>query len=291
MHQTDRHRSLFVIIISLCFFCGIAAPCQAGDTYELKLGRQIREFDNYLVKASSTSITDVVATSAIGHRTAQRSDTTVVMLDAMCDVKQVTEDGQEAVKSITVRNMTFTSQGQTHDLMPTGAVLQATFSEAGTELTQDNAQIAETMMPLLLTVIRSEGGGRTADIMDAGRPVTVGDEWPADSSALLQALDPTGSVTPVALKGTVKFIGIDTTRKPAAIVRLTAKAVNALGEIDGRRPLRSEITMDITLTAPLDVRYPIAATQSVTKIKASFEDNGTTIDMTHVVRDSFTFLR
>ena len=247
------------------------ATVVSAQPYDLPLGREIKVTDTYLLKGAAVQIARVTTVDPNGIAKVMRDDTTQVRIDAECEVAGVTEDGQEAVKLVKIRNAQIVIDGKSHDLVPTGTSLKATFSDTGTVITKDNEPLPMSVVAQLALVIRAEGGMRTGEIMDPPGPVSVGDSWPMDSAAFRRMLGPLTSAVPKDLEGSSVFERIDTTGiRPDAVVTLKAHAVDAVGDLDGVTPSGSDISVVVTVHAPLDKRYPLTRSISRTRLLTEF---------------------
>ncbi len=263
-----RSIGLLCVIMAVLMFGTCAVQAQP---YELPLGRQIRVTDVYLLKGTSTQISRLTTVDPSGITKVVKDDTVIVRIDAECEVAGITEDGQEAVKLITIRNAQVSAEGATSDLLPTGTSLKATFSDSGTVITKDGQPLSMDLMAHLATVIRGEGGSRTGSIMDPSEPVSPGDSWPMDSAAFMSSLGSLASPTPRSVEGRITFQRIDTTGvRPAAVVEMKGRAQDAIGNLGSSAPTASEVVMEITVHAPLDKRYPLTATSTRTRLVTTF---------------------
>ena len=255
----------------VCCFQSTSYATSTDGAFPLPLSRPIKVTDTYLLKGMSTQISRVTTTDPNGVTKVMQDDTAVVNIDAMCEVAGVTEDGQEAVKLVTIRNAQLRRQGEVTDLVPTGTSLKATFTNEGTEITKDGVPVPMEVMVHLVNLIRGEGGSRTGAMMDPPGPVAVGASWPMDSTTFLNMLGDLVSKQPASVSGSISFTSVDSAGvRPDAVVVLTAHAVDAIGSLGQATPTSSSIVMNITVHAPLDTRYPLTATNTFTRLATHF---------------------
>ncbi len=286
MLHTIRTLSLVFTLLA-----ALASPA-AAQPYDLPLGREIKVTDTYLLKGTATQIARVTTVDPKGIAKLMRDDTTIVRIDAECEVAGVTEDGQEAVKLVTIRNAQIVIGGTAHDLVPTGTSLKATFSDTGTVITKDNEPLPMSITAQLALVIRSEGGLRTGKIMDPPGPVNVGDTWTMDTTAFKEMLGPLTTAVPKTMEGTSTFERIDTTGvRPDAVVTLSAHAVDAVGDLDGVTPTGSDIAVTVTVHAPLDTRYPLTRSTSRTRLLTEFGTGPGSANVEYFSNVDLSFLR
>ncbi|MGA0046381.1 MAG: hypothetical protein ACO3I4_09045 [Candidatus Kapaibacteriota bacterium] len=241
-------------------------------TQGLTLTRPIKVTDTYLLQGTSRQITRMTTVDARGVRQQPTDGTISVRLDAMCTVEGVTEDGQEAIKSLVIRNAeVVVNQDPPNTLLTAGTRLKASFSNQGTILEQGDSLLSDQVTQLLSSVIRGEGGSHTGTLMNPDRVVTVGDTWQPNLPALNALLQQSFNQQPDSVHGAVSYVAIDSSAsQPSAVVRLSAQATNVIDEFDGMRPSESTFSMTVTVHAPIDQRYPISRTETTTRLLMHF---------------------
>ncbi len=265
---------------------------QALQTYDLPLGREIKVMDEYLIEARSVRISRLSIRDPNGVSKVMADDTVTINLSANCGVQAVTEDGQEAIKLVKVRNASAVVNSEYKSLVPTGTSLKAEFSDAGSVLTINKHLVDAKVNGYLLSVIRPEGGLRTGTIMNADAPVAVGETWPINKRAFLGTLDITDSTAVDRVEGYVKFVSIDSSSiRPVAVVTMIVTAIDVLTEIEGRMPSTSKIETEITLVVPLDKRYPLVRTNTRMRVTASFSTGPGSASVEFITIDETHFLR
>lgn len=282
-------------LVALLFIC-IAAPTialsQAKQQYDIPLGREIRPFDEYLLEASSQRISRMTVTDPNGIQKQIQDDTATVRISANIAVKAVTEDGQEAIKYVKIRHAELATEGETRVLAVAGTTLEATFSDSGTFITEKGEDLPIDVSAFLSSVIRSEGGLRTGDIMNAPGLITVGEEWKVNKEALINTLKLSTADSSAVIWGKVHFVGIDSSGKsPVARVELNARAENALDKIEGTKPTKSRVDMNVIIDVPLDKRYPIVYTRTRLRMMAQFGEGGGSAALEYLSQDESRFLR
>ena len=250
----------------------LLAPALVCGQMTITLSRPIKVTDTYLLKGFSKQVTRITTTSAKGVRDSPTEGIQQIRVDATCRVEGVTEDGQEAIKDIIIRNAEAVTMGVPSTLLPTGTRLTAAFSNQGTVFTTKNdSTLSDELTEMLSTVIRGEGGSHTGTMMNPPQAVAVGDSWQPNMDALRGVLSQSFNNTPDSLTATVQFVSVDSTAsRPEAVISMTALARNILLEFDGMRPKSSSFTMTVTVHVPLDGRYPITQTLTQTRLLADF---------------------
>lgn len=263
-----------------------------GELFELKLGRSIKAFDQYELRGASTRISSVKMHDENNNLVEIQADTIIVRISAFCRVHNVTVDGQEAVKSVIIRYAYAEHNSQTSEILPAGTVLLASFSDTSTAILKDSTPLSAEVMANLVPVIRSEGGKRTGEILDAPKKVGVGDTWPINVNAFKKTLDEGGRKRAKGITGKVTFIRIDSgSYMPAAVVEMKAMAKNAVGEMGGLTPSSSKLEAEVMLHVPLDQRYPAMRTASLTRVIAYFGEGKSSAVVEFAITDDLYFER
>ena len=262
-------------------------------TQGLTLTRPIKVTDTYLLQGTSRQITRMTTVDARGVRQQPTYGTISVRLDAMCTVEGVTEDGQEAIKSLLIRNAeAVVNQDPPNTLLPAGTRLKASFSNQGTILEQGDSLLSDQVTQLLSSVIRGEGGSHTGTLMNPDRVVTVGDTWQPNLPALNALLQQSFNQQPDSVHGAVSYVAIDSSAsQPSAVVRLSAQATNVIDEFDGMRPSESTFSMTVTVHAPIDQRYPISRTETTTRLLMHFGEGPGSVLLEIINESQASFLR
>ena len=262
-------------------------------TQGLTLTRPIKVTDTYLLQGTSRQITRMTTVDARGVRQQPTDGTISVRLDAMCTVEGVTEDGQEAIKSLVIRNAeAVVNQDPPNTLLTAGTRLKASFSNQGTILEQGDSLLSDQVTQLLSSVIRGEGGSHTGTLMNPDRVVTVGDTWQPNLPALNALLQQSFNQQPDSVHGAVLYVAIDSSAsQPSAVVRLSAQATNVIDEFDGMRPSESTFSMTVTVHAPIDQRYPISRTETTTRLLMHFGEGPGSVLLEIINESQASFLR
>ena len=253
MLTTRSFRSLLSIIIAIA----LSAAAYAHDTHELKLGRGIKEYDQYLLK---TMYEQQTRTSYYSDNI-MRGDTTdnvMILLTAQCKVISVTVDGQEKEKHIVIRNFQLRTGRDTFDVMPTGTKVRCWFSDSGSVFTINDIPVHDTVAALLSNVVLGEGGSRTGDVLDAKKPVALGQSWKINVKAFRKVLGKEQSKLMKKLDGTVTFSRIDSSgAQPTATVTARAEAPSFSVNVPGTNaPMTGSLVADFSYEVPLDTRFP-----------------------------------
>ena len=262
-------------------------------TQGLTLTRPIKVTDTYLLQGTSRQITRMTTVDARGVRQQPTDGTISVRLDATCTVEGVTEDGQEAIKSLLIRNAeAVVNQDPPNTLLTAGTRLKASFSNQGTILEQGDSLLSDQVTQLLSSVIRGEGGSHTGTLMNPDRVVTVGDTWQPNLPALNALLQQSFNQQPDSVHGAVSYVAIDSSAsQPSAVVRLSAQATNVIDEFDGMRPSESTFSMTVTVHAPIDQRYPISRTETTTRLLMHFGEGPGSVLLEIINESQASFLR
>ncbi len=274
---------------------GFLAPhvtdAMSEQTYELSLGREIKPFDEYLLSAISTRIS-IVSMPGPNGAVELQNDTVHAILSGNCAVQAVTEDGQEARKTVTIRNAQVRFQGKPEDIIPTGSVVQCDFSDAGYVYTVRGDTVPPQVSADLVGLIRSEGGRKSGRIMDPRKPVKIGDTWPINVSAFDSTLGDPPARGERVIHGTVTFQRIDTVAgKPTAVVLMEATVDNAFSDIEGTPANKATIEARLQMFVPLDSRYPASRVATNTKMSADLGEAGQLIHYVYIVNDDIEMLR
>ena len=288
------HKTL--LYCCLLFAFQVPSIAHTADTtfalpINLTLGREIKPFDEYLLDATSVRISIVTMGKGKSGRILQ-NDTVRSALSGICAVAAVTEDGQEALKTITIRNAQTRYQGSVADIVQTGAKVKAQFSDVGNVYSIGDDTLSAEVTADLSGLIRSEGGQKSGRIMDPNKPVSPGDTWTIDTAAFAATLGPPPATQKRIVKGSVTFTRIDTVNSvPIAVVTMDASAHNAFAEIEGMQAMNSTVVAHIELYVPLDQRYPPVRVKSTTILGADVGEVGQTVHFDYHVTDDLEFRR
>lgn len=261
-----RKTRLFNILV-----LGLAAIAtmvgQTPTTHTLKLGRGLKEFDEYLLKSTyeQRSVTRIFDNDQLLGDT---TDIVRVVIAARCSVARVTVDGQEKEKFLTIRLFQLQTSLDTFDVMSAGTKVRCWFSDSGSVFTVDDVPTADSVAALLSNVVLGEGGAKTGNVLDAKKPVSVGSAWKMNIAALKRILGREQVRLMKKIDGTVSFTSIDSTGPmPTAIVTARAEAPKFSMRIDGAPyPLVGSLVAEFRYVVPLDTRFPpVALTTSTTQ--------------------------
>ncbi|MDZ4746539.1 MAG: hypothetical protein SGJ05_11140 [bacterium] len=252
-----------------------AQPIPGSDAAQriaLVLGRKIKITDQYLL-TTFASYRFRIASDVAG---APSSDTTYadsVRLHAMCEVTSVTEDGEEYEKKLTIRYFHRFVNNATIDILPTGALVLVNFGGDAPTFTVNDSTPSTEVEELLRLAIRSEGGTSASEIINPSRPVQIGDTWSINKLAVAKSMSPGVAKPPTkGIDGNVRFVGIDTINaRPCATVVAVIQQKTGTGT--EKSPLQTS-TYDMTLSAPLDTRYPVAASKVRTRFRSESRAKG-----------------
>lgn len=261
------HKTRFYNAIALGLILVASLSAQTPTTYTLKLGRGLKEFDEYLLKSTyeQRSVTRIYDKDVLLGDT---TDIVRVVIAARCSVARVTVDGQEKEKHLIIRAFQLQTTTDTFDVMPAGTKVRCWFSDSGSVYTVDDVPTVDTVTALLSNVVLGEGGAKTGDVLDAKKPVAVGSTWKMNIAALKRILGREQVRVMKKLTGSVSFDSIDRTGPmPAAIVKARAEAPRFTMRIDGSpSPLVGSLVAEFRYVVPLDSRYPpVALTTSTTQ--------------------------
>ena len=237
----------------------------AQKAYELKLGRGLKEYDQYLLK----TVYEQQTRTSYYSDNIMRGDTTdnvSIVLTAQCKVISVTVDGQEKEKHIVIRNFQLRTSTDTFDVMPTGTKVRCWFSDSGSVFTVNDIPVHDTVAALLSNVVLGEGGSRTGDVLDAKKPVTLGQTWKMNVKAFRKVLGKEQSKLMKKLDGTVTFARIDSSgAQPTGIVTARAEAPSFSIKVPGApAPMTGSLVADFSYEVPLDNRFPPVALSTST---------------------------
>lgn len=261
MLTTPSFRSLVLFLVLACS----AAMLPAQKAYELKLGRGIKEYDQYLLK----TVYEQQSRTSYYSDNIMRGDTTdnvAIVLTAQCKVVSVTVDGQEKEKHIVIRNFQLRTNTDTFDVMPTGTKVRCWFSDSGSVFTVNDIPVHDTVAALLSNVVLGEGGSRTGDVLDAKKPVTLGQTWKMNVKAFRKVLGKEQSKLMKKLDGTVTFARIDSSgAQLTGIVTARAEAPSFSIKVPGApAPMTGSLVADFSYEVPLDNRFPPVALSTST---------------------------
>ncbi|MCX6141117.1 MAG: hypothetical protein NTX15_09870 [Candidatus Kapabacteria bacterium] len=246
------HHCYKIIVIAI-----LATTCMYAQqpTYELKLGRKMKEFDRYLLKTTYESSTRTKL-YINGNLQGDSLEKFTVVLNAQCEIVSVTVDGQEKEKRLVIRDFRKLTSHDTVDLLPNGTKIRCWFSDSGSVYTINDAPTSDALSAVLVEVVKGEGGSRTGSVLDAKKPVAVGASWKMNIPAFRKVLGPAMSKLMKKINGTVTFASIDTTGplKTATVVA-KAEAPNFTLYF-GDFPSKASLVAEFCIVVPLDNRYP-----------------------------------
>jgi hypothetical protein len=256
--RTTRFSDLLLPILLL-----VATVATAQPTYDLKLGRMLKAFDRYLLKATY----DAETTTKLFIADIQRGDEQrkiSLRLNAQCSVAAVTVDGQEKEKHLIIRDFRRMTTMDTVDLLPTGTKVRCWFSDSGSVFTINDRPAPDSITTLLGFVVKGEGGALNGKLLNAKKPVPVGATWKLNIPAFRSVLGSEVSSYIKKVDGTVTFVGIDSSATLAvARVEATASAPKFTMKV-GDTPATSSLTATFRLEVPVDTRYPPEAIETTT---------------------------
>lgn len=260
MKHFDLIRSGLAIVLMMITIHAISI---AQPSYELKLGRALKAFDRYLLQATfeSTTRTKLYISDMLRGDTIEAR---LALLSAQCEVVSVTTDGQEKEKRLIIRDFRMITGADTLEILPTGAKVRCWFSDSGSTFTVNDSPAPEAVSSVLNEIVKGEGGSLTGNILDARKPVAVGQTWPMNIAALKQVMGKETSGTMKKLKGNVTFVSIDSTGSvKSAVVRARAEDPRYTLKF-GAVPSKASIVAEFSVTVPLDTRFPPEAVSSST---------------------------
>jgi len=298
-HTLLPMQKLKIRCVQLCVCCIVLLIAQSAiliaQTYNLKLGRSIKIQDSYLLRGSAQRSTRLIVPRTNGTKQIIPQASSMIQLQANCKVVAVTVDGQEAMKTVTIRSANMVRESENSDLLPTGFDFTATFSDEGPKFEHDGKPLADSIVQELALVVRGEGGSKIGLIMNPSKPVAVGDTWPMNKAAFIKSLDADTRRNIKKVKGTVTFERIDTIRgTPAAVIVLEATATNVIPINKHVKVVSSTFQSRIEVTVPLDERYPELHTHSASVWSATLEPpekNSSTVVMEFEHSDDISFYR
>jgi len=269
MHTTHSFRKILLIIGMIAASVGATAH----QTHQLKLGRGIKEYDQYLLKTTyeQQSRTSVYSDNIMRGDT---TDNVTILLTAQCKVISVTVDGQEKEKHIVIRNFQLRTNTDTFDVLPTGTKVRCWFSDSGSVFTVNDVPVHDTVSALLSNVVLGEGGSRTGDVLDAKKPVALGQSWKMNVKAFRKVLGNEQSKLMKKLDGTVSFSRIDSSgAQPTAIVTARAEAPQFTIKVPGANaPMTGSLVAEFLYEVPLDSRFPpVSLSTSTTQLYSAVQ--------------------
>jgi len=263
MKHAKHLRLAKVALAALGMMMVVSITTSAQQSYQLKLGRGLRSFDRYLLKSTfETStrtklfISDVLRGDSLDARS--------VIIAAQCEVVSTTTDGQEKEKRLVIRHFRMITSTDTSELLPTGTKVRCWFSDSGSAFTINDAPASGEVSGILSEVVKGEGGSLTGNILDAKKPVSVGQRWPMNIAALKKVMGKQTSGPMKKLKGTVTFVSIDSTGSMKSAL-IQARAEDPRYTLTfGEAPSTASIVAEFSVTVPLDTRFPADAVSSST---------------------------
>lgn len=275
------------LLASLLLFASLvsAASISTAQPITLKLGRKIKITDQYLLTTTAKYSVRIAVDAPRGTKT-DSTYTDSVRLQALCDVASVTEVGEEYEKKLTIRYFQRFVNNATIDVLPTGAIVKATFGGPQTTFLVNGTKPKAEVEELLRLAVRSEGGTKTGDILDPSQPVALGETWSVNREAFARTMATSNARPSIkGIKGLVRFVSIDSLNgKPCATVVSTVQQTFGSGT---EKSPAVESSYDMTISVPIDVRYPPAASKVRAHVRMNTRGKGLTMTReTIVVVDS-----
>jgi|GEM_PF-2257234 len=243
----------------------LALMVSASDsTYELNVGRRIKPSDKYLWVTS----VDTREQHLVRIQTGPPSDSVMHLrlnISAMVEVVSVTAEGEEHEKLLTIRNCSVKHNDRVIDLVPTGSIIRAIFTEKGTKLLLNNRPMPDSVSRYIGASIHAEGGDKTKRILDPGSPKKLQQTWDMKTKSLLSLVDRSVVIiSPESFTGMVTFHRLDTVEgRPNAFVIGSARADKVkFPAMKGVKLDHSILDMIVSVNVPLDKRYPETANSS-----------------------------
>lgn len=250
----NKRITVTVFVAFAAVACLVAQP-----EYDLKLGREFKEFDRYYLKTNYER-TSTTTTSVHGNERESSKQSVSVFLAAQCDIASVTVDGQEKEKRLTIRECTAVVDNQNVTLLPSGTIVKCWFSDSGSVFTVNDKPLADSISSILAEVVQGEGGARTGEVFNAKKPVRVGQQWKINVLALRSALGLPRKGAPKQIRGTVTFTSIDsTTYTPSAVINAVAEIPRYKSKVD-QIPTEMSVEAEFEVRLPIDNRYPLMST-------------------------------
>lgn len=260
-------------VINACIVALLLATCAAAaQPFALSLGRKIKAGDKYLITTTASFRMRTVFEGPRGPRT-DTSHADSVRLHALCDVTSVTEAGEEYEKTMTIRYFHHFVNNATIDVLHTGAIVSVTFVGRSLTFKINGTKPDSDIEALLRLAVRSEGGMKTGEILDPPKAVRVGDTWSVNKRAFAASMA-AGATKPVtkSVDGKVRFAGVDVIDgKPCATVVAVVRQNTGLGT--EQSPTQTS-SYDMTLSVPIDVRYPATASKVRTRRRVEAHGSG-----------------
>ncbi len=285
----NHHCFDFFLALAILFGC-VGASSQLFKPYDLKLGRKFKEFDQYLLNARAVTRNE----TKVYIEDMQRGDSVdyrEVVLSAQCNVVSVTVNGQEKEKHLVIRDFRKLTLADTVDVLPTGTKVRCWFSDSGSVFSVNNVPVNDDVQALLSEVVKSEGGTETSKLMDPAKAVALGATWKMNIPAFRKVLGPVLSGAMKKLTGTATFASIDSSGAlPTATITARAEAPSFTLRF-GDMPSKSTFVADISLTVPLDNRYPPEALSTSSRQTVSMSKGNVRMDMVVASSRSAQFLR
>lgn len=286
----QNHRCSNVLLAIAVLFGCIGASSQLLKTHDLKLGRKFKAFDEYLLNARAITRNE----TKIYIEDMQRGDSVdyrEVVLSAQCSVVSVTVNGQEKEKHLVIRDFRKLTLADTVDVLPTGTKVRCWFSDSGSVFSVNNVPVSDDVQALLNEVVKSEGGTETSRLMDPAKSVALGATWKMNIPAFRKVLGPVLSNAMKKLTGTATFVSIDSSGSlPTATITARAEAPTFTLRF-GDMPSKSTFVADISLTVPLDNRYPPEALSTRSRQTVTMSKGNVRMDMVLASSRSAQFLR
>ncbi len=262
----------FAIVAFLVCACLCAAQSDSTTRITLSFGRKIKVSDRYLL-TTSASYRMRLAYDVKGRPSIDSTYADSVRLQALVDVTSVTETGEEYAKTLTVRYFHRFVNNARIDVLPTGAVIGATFDGPSPTFLVNGTKPTTEIEELLRLAVRSEGGTTTGAILNPSKPVRIGDSWTVNLRAFAAAMSDSPKSMPIkGLTGKVRFVSVDVVKgKPSATV---IAAVRQKSRVSNKQSPTHTNAYDITVTVPIDARYPASASKVRSRVRVDSRGKG-----------------
>lgn len=248
------------ILIALLISATLQMTAGGKDPITLKLGRMLKVTDTYLYTTRFSDQQQMLTRLPTGQ-VLDSSTNRSVELSALTTVHYVTVEGEEREKTLKIRTFKVTVDGVKHDYLHTGAVVKCVFSnDSGSVFTMNGKALPDSVTTILSEVLHAEGGAKTGRILDPKKPVKPGDAWSMNIKELLRTVEGDAlRLDKKNIKGTVRFVGIDSTNDNGEVAIVLGEARAKRVKLGGMEDLTVgdvHMNMSFSLTVPVDHRFP-----------------------------------